>query len=74
VLTGAPLARQALAAVIVGARVRMRVKGYGEHAGTIVDIVAGPGPASALGAKCTVDWDDGSTSKVSASRCAAHLI
>jgi hypothetical protein len=71
VLTGAPLARQALAAVIVGARVRMRVKGYGEHAGTIVDVVAGPGPASA---RCTVDWDDGSTSKVSASRCAAHLI
>jgi hypothetical protein len=75
--SGAPLhrgstARQAIAAVIVGARVRMRVRGYGEHAGTVVDVATGP--ASSFGAKCTVDWDDGSTSKVPALRCAAHLI
>jgi hypothetical protein len=62
----------ALAAVFVGARVRMRLKGYGEHSGTIVGIVR---PATRpAAANCTVAWDDGTTSKVSAFRCAAHLI
>jgi hypothetical protein len=50
----------------------MRVRGYGEHAGTVVDVATGP--AGSFGPKCTVDWDDGSTSKVPALRCAAHLI
>ena len=71
-LDGAALARQALAAVFVGARVRMIVKGYGEHAGTIVEI--GRPVTSPDAAKCTVAWDDRTTSKVSAFRCAAHLI
>ena len=62
----------ALAAVFVGARVRMILKGYGEHAGTIIDI--GRPATSPDAAKCTVAWDDSTTSKVSAFRCAAHLI
>ena len=50
----------------------MRLKGYGEHAGTIVGMVR---PATRPdAAKCTVAWDDGTTSKVPAFRCAAHLI
>ena len=50
----------------------MRVKGYGVHDGTIIDIGRpATGPATA---KCTVAWDDGTTDKVSAFRCAVHLI
>ena len=65
----APLAPRAC---VIGARVRMRVKGYGVHDGTIIDIARpATGPATA---KCTVAWDDGTTDKVSAFRCAAHLI
>jgi hypothetical protein len=53
--------------VVVGARVRMLVKGYGVHEGTVENV-------NREKRKCDILWDDNTKSRQSLTRCTACLI
>ena len=53
--------------VVVGSRVRMNVKGYGVHEGTVEHV-------DREKKKCDVAWDDGTTSKQALGKCANFLL
>ena len=53
--------------VVVGSRVRMNVKGYGVHEGTVDHV-------DREKRKCDISWDDGTRSKQALGKCASFLV